>query len=401
MFTKKPSINKNIIQIIGITAVLVNFSLIPNSKLSILHFGLIYLLYAAIYYIKNFEFKKIDFLILIFFSFSIISNLLNQEIYPYETKNFTQSIYILLIGAYIYIFRNLISANFINKNRLLQYILIGLTILNIISIFLYFIGIVAPTIVRITTGVMNNANIYNIGGIITSFGPWGPPRLCYFGPEPSFWGGLTAIILLIKPPIYSGLLKRKYFYTINILALTLTFSRTAFLIIAVGMIYLILRKNLTKVILTMLAPALLIITCTFILSFNTNSLLDFDLSFKQRFGSVFTAFELFQKNPVIGIGTGNFYFYAIRMGLDYKDIFNLYLSILTTNGIIGLITFTTIIYEVNKRIRSNQRQVIIGILVFWFTVSTFNLLILWIILLCIANHSPLRTKSMNNGTKTE
>lgn len=65
------------------------------------------------------------------------------------------------------------------------------------------------------------------------------------------------------------------------------------------------------------------------------------------------AFEVYKAHPILGIGTANIVLYGTKIlegGLIYSDLHNAYLTILVSNGILGLLVFLLFLILVLRRI---------------------------------------------------
>ncbi len=131
---------------------------------------------------------------------------------------------------------------------------------------------------------------------------------------------------------------------INIFCIVFLYSRGAYLGTFVGMAFLFLFKN-KKLLFPLILIALLWQTvlpekAVERIKGTKNEYGQLDESSKRRIDIWKQAFELFQKEPLTGIGYGVFRY----LGLDLGDTHNIYVKLLVEQGLIGILIFLIIIF---------------------------------------------------------
>ena len=126
---------------------------------------------------------------------------------------------------------------------------------------------------------------------------------------------------------------------LNLFCVVFTYSRGAYGGLAIGLFILFALKN-KKLLIPLILMALfwqVILPQKAVLRIKgtTNEYGQLDESSQRRINIWHQAIDLFQKNPVTGIGYGVFRY----LGLDLGDTHNIYVKILTEQGIIGFLIF--------------------------------------------------------------
>jgi len=169
----------------------------------------------------------------------------------------------------------------------------------------------------------------------------------YLGPNEiaAFLNQYTIILLGIyffmrRSLLKWGLLWLIYLNTTGILFL---FSRAAYIGLAVGMFFLFLmkaRKFLLPLVLVLLFwQAVLPVKVIERIEMTTNKYNELDTSSQKRLTMWAQGMELFNENPLLGIGYGGFQ----QMSFELGDTHNIYVKILAEQGIIGMLLFALLL----------------------------------------------------------
>lgn len=147
------------------------------------------------------------------------------------------------------------------------------------------------------------------------------------------------------------------FITSNI-ALFLTFSRITIFLYILYVLWFVIRQKITfnkKKVLIGLPVMLFFISLFPLLYFRyfDFNLINKDLLLRQELNSI--AFDLFQKNPLAGVGLNNFYTYASEYQKAitptlFQPVHNIYLFVLSQLGIIGFGFFVLLLITNFKRL---------------------------------------------------
>lgn len=177
-------------------------------------------------------------------------------------------------------------------------------------------------------------------------------------PHPNVLGyylWLVFVFVLFIGRRYLGKKLRNILLFILFTGILFTFSRILLLILLASLIYkLFSSKNRKKISLIMPGIFLLILVGSLYFSrFSTSLIKDTML----RIDLIKISFQIFLKNPLIGVGLNNFYYYEIAFQKTLTPVFlqpvhNIYLLIMAETGILGL--FALLIYM--HRIFTNLRQ---------------------------------------------
>lgn len=186
--------------------------------------------------------------------------------------------------------------------------------------------------------------------------------------DPNFTGAFLAISVSLGLYLYLESKKKSYLLVLllQILAIVLTFSRSAYLMLGVIVLIFGIFKN-KKLLLA--AIALILCLILFIPKFSERVIGGFnvDASASERFYSWQNGINLFTQNPIIGVGFNN-----IRSALSENNLFksnvldggnagsgidSSILFILVTTGVIGLVSFLVFLFTVfnNMNIKSLKR----------------------------------------------
>lgn len=188
-------------------------------------------------------------------------------------------------------------------------------------------------------------------------------------PHPNVLGGFLAVTLpliiyqLTNLPINQLTKTKKIFYILTlsfgIIALVLTFSRSAWVVAVLSSMYVVFKKK-RHVFFPFLLSAILII---FFIG-NTFGFQDESVVVRQQLNAA--AISMFRASPIIGSGTGNFLVrlpdYLVSRTIYFlQPAHNIYLLALAETGIIGFAIFLWILWKA-----VNNNKIIIPILLLGF-----------------------------------
>jgi len=269
-------------------------------------------------------------------------------------------------------------------------------------------------------------------------------RIRATAPEPAMFGNFLLCVIPIQTSLvlskYS-IKKRNYVYLlIMLVAFLLTFSKGAFLALFVSLLIVIKYINQNQDYKRMLFKLFLIILfialvfsglISFFLNTSLLSAIGFigdrmyqiinpnDISNLTRLSSYIAAIKMILYFPIFGVGFGNFGFYYFQFSpsLNIPEHFywpvsnNIYLNVFSELGLIGIILFMLIIIfllrESKSLINLTKNDIywhtisiglfasLIGILIQFFTISSFNYPHVWFI---IASIISIRTVYLNSQT---
>jgi O-antigen ligase len=161
---------------------------------------------------------------------------------------------------------------------------------------------------------------------------------------------------------------------VNIIAIFYTYSRNGFvsMVFAVGLLFAQRRPNIVPWLVTLALGFAIIqfVPSTFtdrlstLLQFASPSEQITDASFRGRLSENLAAWNMFQDNPLLGVGLGNFRVnyqaYSREIGLDDRRTTrtpaNLYLELLSEQGLVGTAIFFLLMYIVVKNLLTASRQ---------------------------------------------
>lgn len=173
---------------------------------------------------------------------------------------------------------------------------------------------------------------------------------------------------------------------LTLIAIRLTYSRSAYIVLFVGMgtliVFFFLHKDWKRILLSIIVLCffvLLIVAVTARKSEGTNL---FRInSTKARVGSSQNALIIFQKNPIFGVGFNAYRYAQERYGFikgitaieDHSGAGadNSFLFVLATTGIIGFIAFGYMWFSILKNVYSKMKENPIAIVVFCSSLGLF------------------------------
>ena len=199
--------------------------------------------------------------------------------------------------------------------------------------------------------------------------------------HPNVLGGFLAITL---PLLLTQFLKKKnLFYivtcVVGILALVLTFSRSAWIVALFGMAYVIVREKKKFIVFTLLSAGIVLFYIG-----NTFRFQDESIVVRQQLNAA--AVSMFFGSPVIGNGLGNFLVglpahLVSRQIYFLQPVHNIYLLLLSEIGIIGFGIFIYLIISCFKNyesgIMNNRKNLFLSSIIIHY--SLFAILLLGLI----------------------
>lgn len=259
---------------------------------------------------------------------------------------------------FMFVFLLLISSDFyykLNRKNIFWLILLPLFIHCLVGLFQY---------------------LFQKGSFSSRISEYRSRSFSLFG-QPNGFGGYLSIMLVFIFSLYNeeSPLRWKYLLFISaafaFLALLTTFSRGSWIALAVGVVFLFLRSRSARRFIIKFLPVatIIIVTVFFDLSFvkysfskepktppfpsstqgstGTTSvpivkLILREASNQERIKLAIYAIEMFIKNPIIGVGPGNYQFVLER---DYgvkniEIVHNFMLQIMAENGVVGISLFS-------------------------------------------------------------
>lgn len=383
---------RTIFSLMLLTAPLINFSLIPGSKLPVFYLvGFTALLLVLFYdfYISRKVFGVEDPFHVIFMAIVIVSLLINSNEYS-GARGITQLGNFILTYSMFKICLVLLYKIKPDRDQLLSRIFKVNTGWQVAAIIVFYVGLLSPSFLYFIIDFFNNAGNFHVGAIGISFET---ARSLGFCPEPSFWSFFIAMNialgLTIKKP-------GKLFLAINFFNLFLTVGRTGFLILICVLIIKFAKESiLFKLLLILLSFIGVFMVFEFI---DFGSLKHLDSSISQRVDSIIIGLKLSMENPMLGIGLGNFQEYAEDMKLPYFDIFNLFLTLLVGVGVIGLLFYALFLLGIFRRLQTNYHLPFYGAIIGWMTVSAYNLPFVWLTFAALTYASVVGNQNLEEHT---
>lgn len=224
--------------------------------------------------------------------------------------------------------------------------------------------------------------------------------------DPNFVGAFFVLYLIFSLTFYMNLknsLKFKHFLTVIILltliSIILTFSRSAYIMLAITLLTLfILKKNIKVFLGIILTFVVGIILLSKMVLFSEGTNLLRIASAEARLDSVKNALTIFKDNPVLGVGFNSYRYAQRRYGFVNEDKMlvhsaagtdNSFLFILATSGLIGLSAFLYLLYNISNlsysKIKKNYFALVLFVSIISLGVNSlfinslfFPQLMLWI-----------------------
>jgi len=362
------------------------------SPISIYPLIIAFPLILSIYFTKIKTIKKSNLILICFYIYSIISSFLFSNFVYDDNSGFIDFFVTLTIGVVVYLvfdyYFSLISEEFNTNEKYFEWVF---KLIGNVYIFVLLYGVYEIlSMLGILPGILENF-------INTLLDVSGGSRITLLSGEPS-WATFHLIFII---PIYWYLKKynkryNKYFY-LAILLLIMTFSMQGYIILLAAMLLNMLYQKKIRLLLKYLF-LISIFIILFILVLPIFSNLFEGMYFVNRFSkinnlttigdifyldsSVFTrtiypiiGLLIFKKNPLFGVGGGNFRFelggYITKYfpkGLRFPPVvdnitgevsnpFNMLSRLLSETGIIGTGLFTWFVYSIFKKIKINLSSI--------------------------------------------
>ena len=368
------NMHRRIFSLFILTAPLVSFSVFPGSNLPLIYLLTLVVIFVVLITKQRVPIKILgneDLFFFLFLTSSLCSFIYNYSTYP-GFKGVSQIVNLLLTYLIFKTSLFLLVRSGVDPDKILQKIFVINSIYAFLSILAYFLGLFSGTFLDIFLGVVNNSgnfDLINIGHTFSTARSFG------FSPEASFWSFFVAVNISLGLILKNS---NRFLLSINFFNLILTFGRTGLLITAI-----ILLIHFGKVSIIRKLLLIFILTIGLIIFFDQlrfTSLKSVDSSFFDRFDSLIVAFGHFFENFILGIGFGNFAEVALTEKLSYHDIFNLFLNILVSSGIVGFAFFMLTLHSIYKKIVPALNLPFYASIAGWMTMSAYNLPFLWIIL---------------------
>lgn len=364
---------KIILILLIISAPLINFSLIPNSKLPIFYLVGMAAFIGVVVISHRIPREALGIEDLLFFAFmlcGVLSYALNAATYP-EGRGLTQLANLTLTYLFFKTTLAVIMKSQTERLHLLRTIFNINSVFQILAVIIFLAGLIRGEIFERVAAVFNNAGNFHIGAVGVS---WNTARSFGFSPEPSFWSFFIAMNIALAFVIPKP---NKFLLSINFINLVLTLGRTGFLmLIAILIIRFSKRSVLTRIFLVIV---MLVVAFTISDYFALEKFRAVDISIQQRVDSILVGLRVFSEHPFFGMGFGNFPVYAGDQGYEFFDIFNLFLNVLVSSGILGSVFFLATLFAIFSKIKGKLNLPFYGALVGWLTVSAYNLPFAWLI----------------------
>jgi len=291
--------------------------------------------------------------VLIFFLFSTLLSVLTAQ-------RFIPSIYafirlFLYTGLFLYVVYEVKLENDFYK------------IVSLVSYAIIFLGVLG------TAQFLNQGSVFNnylfLGEQPYSASTWGAVREEVFGvakvasyglfKHPNTFGGFLAIVLIW---VYTCIKRNKRFvipFLIGTLALTLTFSYTAWVCLLIGLFLTSLIKSqwcgLRKTLLISLVGFSILMTFLPIIR-ELNPELYSHPSFYRRSNLIIGAKRMIEERPLFGVGLNNFTLLIDTHMPVFSDlrftqpVHNVFLLLFSEIGILGFVFFVLFIFYISRRL---------------------------------------------------
>jgi hypothetical protein len=355
-----------------ISAPLINFSVIPNSKLPLFYLVGIAAFILVVFIAHRIPRQAIGVEDILFFAFvlcGLLSFKLNAATYP-EGRGLTQLTNLVLTYLFFKITLAVMMQSETDKLELLRRIFNINSIFQVFAVLVFVAGLIHGEIFERVAVAFNNAGNFHIGAVGVS---WNTARSFGFSPEPSFWSFFIAMNIALAFVIPKP---NRFLLSVNFLNLLLTLGRTGFLmLIAILIIRFSKRSALAKVFLVVV-----VLVAGFGLAdyFQLEKFRAVDISIQQRIDSILVGLRMVSQHPLFGMGFGNFPAYAQGQGYEFFDIFNLFLNVLVSSGIVGSFFFMGALLVIFSKIKGKMNLPFYGAVVGWLTVSAYNLPFVWL-----------------------
>lgn len=356
------------------SAGLINFSLIPNSKiqLTILIVATLFMLHLKLFKARL-KIEKRDIIFILFISSSIIPSIIYSN--GITIKSLSQPIFLLIYFILYKLLQAWFSSCKSDTVNLFETIFKINTYVIFFSLLFFCIGFINPSLSRISVELFNNANTFDLGGIAVGSGDW-LPRLSGFSPEPSFWSLYIVLNIAIFMDVYKKIKINGFYLIINLLSLVVTFGRTGYFVFAILFLYYIMKNSLILRIVIILFFVGVIVNLKLLANF------ELDASIVQRLDSLFFSYFLWEQSVYLGYGFGNFEYYSQLFQKDYRDVFSLWFNLLFSGGILSITLLLAYLITFYRYGKSNY--LLFSIMLGWCVMPAFNLPFIWMYLAIIS-----------------
>ena len=253
------------------------------------------------------------------------------------------TVFILNIGLSIVVVEQ--TNNLYQLNKTLKIIICSGFVAAIIGIVLYFLP---PDLSQQILNYLGTIN-YPTGNVLRYIedNPENPLRAIGTSVDPNLFGGILAVVgtilipqIIHKPSLIRNKLTSLFILTTIVLALFLTYSRTAmaaFLISTIFIVFMTNRNFLWTIVLILLIITLLPWSHQYLSHF-VQGISGNDLATNMRFGEYKDAIILISRYPVFGVGFGG------APDIDvYLGVSSAYLLLSEQVGLVGFSSFATIL----------------------------------------------------------
>lgn len=182
---------------------------------------------------------------------------------------------------------------------------------------------------------------------------------------------LTALVIVLaqnKRKTWS--LSQKIIIAVTVLAIVLTFAKTAILILL--LIFLVTNKSF-RLKITALAAFMIATIILFL-----NPAIVPVPSVAERLLLIQSSLDITLKNPLFGIGTTNFIrelaslnLFSLAQTRLLQPVHNIFLLIMAENGIIGLIFLASLLYFVSRKITTRYKFILFIVIIIYGSVDHF------------------------------
>jgi len=276
-----------------------------------------------------------------------------------DTKGFKQLIMFFFMILHFLIIQNILRKYDIETiQRIIQFFILVSFFISLYSIYQFF----AFKYDWPFTDILRTSKSYSITrGLETS--SWiGLPRARAFMPEPSFWGTFLLVPFSLILPFAFKRKRMSLLLFVFIIAQFLTFSRSCWfgflLILSLLVFYKVIyqRKLIGAVKISFVMLLLAFLLTAMIVPQKAvlfKRLFTFtDPSAVERFEMQKKTFQMFLKNPIVGVGFGNTPFF-----IEHQVTHDWYLQLLLETGIIGFFLFILFLFQVWSKFKKIERKV--------------------------------------------
>ena len=191
--------------------------------------------------------------------------------------------------------------------------------------------------------------------------------------DPNFAGAfLVLLLILVSENIISSFSKNKtrtaifiFLWVLSLIAIILTYSRSAFIMLIIGITVLLLVHRMFKIL-----PFLIFLFLALLFIFSNRNIEGLNplriASVEARVESTEVALSIISKNPILGVGFNAYRYAQIRYGVreergalaSHADAGtdNSYLFVLATTGILGFLIFLDLWVNIIKIIVRNLKS---------------------------------------------